>query len=238
MYLFVGLSFPYEGPARSRPSPTAALSSTPNSTPRKQQEHGLLQREAHAQRVDVAASYAEVYIGPPHVWTVDIENPGEVERALRSILSQKIEPYLPYEFTCEGMLQRVNAFIENQDFCHGQVMWPPLGALQVKMADPGRTCKQVCQEEQLICEPSFFQHLNKDKDLARYGLECQTVESSADTVVPAYSESRRHCIFQSDLLLFSCAGAHPTLKRICPCRDYKKGQATGASTADPLHAPA
>ncbi|KAG7270942.1 hypothetical protein CRUP_033679, partial [Coryphaenoides rupestris] len=78
-----------------------------------------------------------------------------------------IEPYLPYEFTCEGMLQRVNAFIENQDFCHGQVMWPPLSALQVKLAEPGHSCKQVCQEEQLICEPSFFQHLNKDTDLAR-----------------------------------------------------------------------
>lgn len=115
---------------------------------------------------------------------------------------EQIEPYLPYEFTCEGMLQRVNAFIENQvplppandfprstnadqmcsgptrvnggrrcvfaqDFCHGQVMWPPLGAMLVRLAEPGRSCKQVCQEEQLICEPSFFQHLNKDKDLAR-----------------------------------------------------------------------
>lgn len=58
----------------------------------------------------------------------------------------------------------------------------------------------------------------------RFGVDCQTVESSADTVVPAYSESRRHCIFQSDLLLFSCAGAHQSLKRICPCRDYMKGQ--------------
>lgn len=26
----------------------------------------------------------------------------------------QIEPYLPYEFTCEGMLQRVNTLIENQ----------------------------------------------------------------------------------------------------------------------------
>lgn len=34
--------------------------------------------------------YAEVYIGQPHVWTVDIENPAEVERAIRSILSQKV----------------------------------------------------------------------------------------------------------------------------------------------------
>lgn len=59
-------------------------------------------------------------------------------------------------------------FLSRQDFCHGQVMWPPLSALQVRLAEPGRSCKQVCQEEQLICEPSFFQHLNKDKDLARW----------------------------------------------------------------------
>lgn len=34
--------------------------------------------------------YAEVYIGQPHVWTVDIDNSAEVERAIRSILSQKV----------------------------------------------------------------------------------------------------------------------------------------------------
>lgn len=58
----------------------------------------------------------------------------------------------------------------------------------------------------------------------RYGVECKTVESASDIVVPAYSESARHCVFQSDLLLFSCAGAHQSLTRICPCRDYMKGQ--------------
>lgn len=65
-----------------------------------------------------------------------------------------------------------------QDFCHGQVMWPPLSALQVRLAEPGRSCKQVCQEEQLICEPSFFQHLNKDKDLARWGTHWKTTIST------------------------------------------------------------
>lgn len=58
----------------------------------------------------------------------------------------------------------------------------------------------------------------------RFGVDCQTVESSADTVVPAYSDTRHHCVFQSDLLLFSCAGAHQSLRRVCPCRDYMKGQ--------------
>ncbi|XP_061653448.1 alpha-1,6-mannosylglycoprotein 6-beta-N-acetylglucosaminyltransferase A isoform X2 [Phyllopteryx taeniolatus] len=223
--LFVGLSFPYEGPAPLEAIANGCAFLNPKFNPPKSSKNtDFFKGKPTLRELTSQHPYAEVYIGQPHVWTVDIDNAAEVERAIRSILSQKIEPYLPFELTCEGMLQRVNAFIENQDFCHGQVMWPPLSALQVKMAEPGRSCKQVCQEEQLICEPSFFQHLNKDKDLARFGVDCQTVESSADTVVPAYSETRHHCIFQSDLLLFSCAGAHQSLKRVCPCRDYMKGQ--------------
>ncbi|XP_056445152.1 alpha-1,6-mannosylglycoprotein 6-beta-N-acetylglucosaminyltransferase A [Gadus chalcogrammus] len=223
--LFLGLSFPYEGPAPLEAIANGCAFLNPKFTPPKSSKNAdFFKGKPTMRELTSQHPYAEVYIGPPHVWTVDIEKPAEVEQAIRTILSQKIEPYLPYEFTCEGMLQRVNAFIENQDFCHGQVMWPPLSALQVKLAEPGHSCKQVCQEEQLICEPSFFQHLNKDKDLARFGVDCQTVESSADTLVPAYSEERRHCIFQQDLLLFSCAGAHPSLRRVCPCRDYMKGQ--------------
>lgn len=34
--------------------------------------------------------YAEVYIGKPHVWTVDINNLSEVEKAVKSILNQKV----------------------------------------------------------------------------------------------------------------------------------------------------
>uniref|UniRef100_A0A3P9LBH0 alpha-1,6-mannosyl-glycoprotein 6-beta-N-acetylglucosaminyltransferase n=1 Tax=Oryzias latipes TaxID=8090 RepID=A0A3P9LBH0_ORYLA len=223
--LFVGLSFPYEGPAPLEAIANGCAFLNPKFNPPKSSKNtDFFKGKPTLRELTSQHPYAEVYIGQPHVWTVDIDNPAEVERALRSILSQKIEPYLPYEFTCEGMLQRVNAFIEKQDFCHGQVMWPPLSALQVKLAEPGQSCKQVCQEQQLICEPSFFQHLNKDKDLDRWGVACQTVESSADTVVPAYSESRKHCVLQSDLLLFSCAGAHQSLRRVCPCRDYMKGQ--------------
>lgn len=70
---------------------------------------------------------------------------------------------------CEMLSQHIitKHHLSLQDFCHGQVMWPPLSALQVKIAEPGKSCKQVCQESQLICEPSFFQHLNKDKALLR-----------------------------------------------------------------------
>nr|XP_009508489.1 PREDICTED: alpha-1,6-mannosylglycoprotein 6-beta-N-acetylglucosaminyltransferase A [Phalacrocorax carbo] len=223
--LFVGLGFPYEGPAPLEAIANGcAFLNLRFNPPKSSKNTEFFKGKPTLRELTSQHPYAEVYIGKPHVWTVDINDLSEVEKAVKSILNQKIDPYLPYEFTCEGMLQRMNAFIERQDFCHGQVMWPPLSALQVKIAEPGKSCKQVCQESQLICEPSFFQHLNKDKALLRHNIECLTMESVNDILVPSFDGRRKHCVFQGDLLLFSCAGSHPTYRRICPCRDYIKGQ--------------
>ncbi|XP_073490379.1 alpha-1,6-mannosylglycoprotein 6-beta-N-acetylglucosaminyltransferase A [Aquarana catesbeiana] len=223
--LFVGLGFPYEGPAPLEAIANGCAFLNPKfSPPKSSRNTDFFKGKPTLRELTSQHPYAEVYIGKPHVWTVDINNPEEVEKAVKAILSQKNEPYLPYEFTREGMLQRVNAFIEKQDFCHGQVMWPSLSALQVKLAETGKSCKQVCQENQLICEPSYFQHLNKDKDLAKFNIQCQTSDVASDIVVPSIDENKKHCVFQSDLLLFSCAGSHPHHKRVCPCRDYMKGQ--------------
>ncbi|XP_009706204.1 PREDICTED: alpha-1,6-mannosylglycoprotein 6-beta-N-acetylglucosaminyltransferase A, partial [Cariama cristata] len=223
--LFVGLGFPYEGPAPLEAIANGcAFLNLRFNPPKSSKNTEFFKGKPTLRELTSQHPYAEVYIGKPHVWTVDISDLSEVEKAVKSILNQKIDPYLPYEFTCEGMLQRMNAFIERQDFCHGQVMWPPLSALQVKIAEPGKSCKQVCQESQLICEPSFFQHLNKDKALLRHNIECLTMESANDILVPSFDGRRKHCVFQGDLLLFSCAGSHPTHRRICPCRDYIKGQ--------------
>ncbi|CAH2305363.1 alpha-1,6-mannosylglyco 6-beta-N-acetylglucosaminyltransferase A [Pelobates cultripes] len=223
--LFVGLGFPYEGPAPLEAIANGCAFLNPKFNPPKSSRNTeFFKGKPTLRELTSQHPYAEVYIGKPYVWTVDINNHEEVEKAVKAILSQKNEPYLPYEFTCEGMLQRVSGLIEKQDFCHGQVMWPPLSALQVKFAEAGRSCKQVCQENQLICEPSYFQHLNKDKDLAKFGIQCQTTETVNEIVVPSVDEKKKHCFLQGDLLLFSCAGHHSIHKRICPCRDYMKGQ--------------
>uniref|UniRef100_A0A8C1Q7U4 alpha-1,6-mannosyl-glycoprotein 6-beta-N-acetylglucosaminyltransferase n=1 Tax=Cyprinus carpio TaxID=7962 RepID=A0A8C1Q7U4_CYPCA len=209
--LFVGLSFPYEGPAPLEAIANGCTFLNPRFDPPKSSKNtDFFKGKPTLRELTSQHPYAEVYIGRPHVWTVNIDDPAEVQNAIKAILSQKIEPYLPYEFTCEGMLQRVNAFIKNQDFCHGQVMWPPLSAMQVKFAPAGKSCKQVCQEEQLICEPSFFQHLNKDKDLFRYK-RCKYI---------IYTEVI-FLFFYNEILyfIFYCS-----LTRICPCRDYMKGQ--------------
>lgn len=223
--LFVGLGFPYEGPAPLEAIANGCAFLNPKFNPPKSSKNtDFFIGKPTLRELTSQHPYAEVFIGRPHVWTVDLNNREEVEDAVKAILNQKIEPYMPYEFTCEGMLQRINAFIEKQDFCHGQVMWPPLSALQVKLAEPGQSCKQVCQESQLICEPSFFQHLNKEKDLLKYKVTCQSSELYKDILVPSFYPKSKHCVFQGDLLLFSCAGAHPTHQRICPCRDFIKGQ--------------
>ncbi|XP_038607466.1 alpha-1,6-mannosylglycoprotein 6-beta-N-acetylglucosaminyltransferase A [Tachyglossus aculeatus] len=223
--LFVGLGFPYEGPAPLEAIANGcAFLNLKFNPPKSSKNTDFFKGKPTLRELTSQHPYAEVYIGQPHVWTVNINNPVEVENAVKAILNQKIEPYMPYEFTCEGMLQRMNAFIEKQDFCHGQVMWPPLSALQVKLSAPGKSCKRVCQESQLICEPSFFQHLNKERDLRRFDVDCRSVESASDITVPSFDVRRKHCVLQGDLLLFSCAGAHPTVHRVCPCRDYRKGQ--------------
>lgn len=58
----------------------------------------------------------------------------------------------------------------------------------------------------------------------RYRVTCQSSEVYKDILVPSFHPKSKHCVFQGDLLLFSCAGAHPTHQRICPCRDFIKGQ--------------
>ncbi len=90
-----------------------------------------------------------------------------------------------------------------QDFCHGQVMWPPLSTMRVRLAPAGKSCKQVCQEEQLICEPSFFQHLNKDKDLFRYQ-RCSSPSRQQRVSQPLYIS------LESDYLLLRRALNRPT----------------------------
>ncbi|XP_048389779.1 alpha-1,6-mannosylglycoprotein 6-beta-N-acetylglucosaminyltransferase A isoform X2 [Stegostoma tigrinum] len=198
--LFVGLGFPYEGPAPLEAIANGCAFLNPLFNPPKSSKNTeFFKGKPTLRELTSQHPYAEVFIGKPHVWTVNIDDPAEVEHAVKAILNQK-------------------------DFCHGQVMWPPLSILQVKVAAPRQSCKQVCQENKLICEPSFFQHLNKDSDLQKYGIECLSFESVNDIVVPAYDENKKRCFFQSDLLLFSCAGSNGNHKRICPCRDYMKGQ--------------
>ncbi|CAJ1078832.1 alpha-1%2C6-mannosylglycoprotein 6-beta-N-acetylglucosaminyltransferase A-like [Xyrichtys novacula] len=112
--VFVGLSFPYEGPAPLEALANGCAFLNPRlDPPRSRLNTEFFNGKPNIRELTSQHPYAEA-IGEPYVWLVDMQNSTDVERALTAILNQTIKPYLPYEFTCEGMLQRVNVLIEKQ----------------------------------------------------------------------------------------------------------------------------
>lgn len=60
--------------------------------------------------------------------------------------TQPPPPYLPYEFTYEGFLERVAIYLENQQFCLPH-QWPPPSELQPRISKLGESCKDACYRE-------------------------------------------------------------------------------------------
>ena len=76
----------------------------------------------------------------------------------------------------------------------------------------------------LICEPSHFLRTNSQTVLKNYGASCAAKKTLTDIFYPALDTKTNDCILQQEELLFSCVGRQDNLRRLCPCRDYIKGQ--------------
>lgn len=71
---------------------------------------------------------------------------------LRSALPpSQVDPYLPYEYTCEGMLERIHAYIQHQVGKHPYSPWGSIPVLLAAHVLPG--------------EPSLLSHLPLGKQL-------------------------------------------------------------------------
>ncbi|XP_048102897.1 LOW QUALITY PROTEIN: alpha-1,6-mannosylglycoprotein 6-beta-N-acetylglucosaminyltransferase B-like [Alosa alosa] len=127
--LFIGFGFPYEGPAPLEAIANGCIFLQPRfQPPHSSLNHEFFRGKPTSREVSSQHPYAEQHIGRPHVVTVDFNNSQEFEAAIQKIMRTKVEPYLPFEYTCEGMLERVNAYIEHQDFCHPDAPFPPVNA--------------------------------------------------------------------------------------------------------------
>ncbi|KAJ8399865.1 hypothetical protein AAFF_G00405950 [Aldrovandia affinis] len=224
--LFVGLGFPYEGPAPLEAIALGCVFLQPRFQPPHSPENSnFYQGKPTTRQVHSQHPYAEDFIGKPYVWTVDMDNTTEVREAVRAIIRSEVKPFVPLEFSCEGMLERVYAYITHQDFCSASLpTWPPEGALSAQLGPLGQSCVAVCRQASLVCEPALFQHLNYPAAFKRMGLICASTEQEVDHLFPAYNPWGRRCSLQGDERLFSCAGAHPSYSRLCPCRAYQPGQ--------------
>ncbi|KAJ7360214.1 Alpha-1,6-mannosylglycoprotein 6-beta-N-acetylglucosaminyltransferase A [Desmophyllum pertusum] len=116
--VFVGLGQPFEGPAALEALANGCFFLNPKHVPPLDRTNAnFWAGKPLSRKITSQNPYAEVFVGKPFVQTVDINNLTEVEEALQEIINTKEEPHLPYEFTHVGMLERVNAYVENQNFC-------------------------------------------------------------------------------------------------------------------------
>ncbi|XP_018090875.1 alpha-1,6-mannosylglycoprotein 6-beta-N-acetylglucosaminyltransferase B isoform X2 [Xenopus laevis] len=116
--LFIGFGFPYEGPAPLEAVANGCVFLQPLfNPPHSSLNHEFFRGKPTSREVSSQHPYMEMAIGKPQVLTVDYNNTLEFEAAIKAILRSKVEPYLPYEYTSEGMLQRLHAYIQHQEFC-------------------------------------------------------------------------------------------------------------------------
>ncbi|CAN0395147.1 unnamed protein product [Lampetra planeri] len=236
--LFVGLGFPYEGPAPLEAIASGCAVLLPRFSPPHSSNHtAFFQGKPTARLLTSQHPYVETLVGRPHAWTVDASDPAEVARTVQAIAHSSVTPHVPLEFTAEGTLQRVDAYLRHQDFCAPGALraWPPHSALRA-VTTPSRgedgedsgeaavavSCVDACAARGWVCEPAFFQLLNSPGALLRLGIRCDALEEGESHLYPAFLRSQHRCFLQKEPLLFSCAGA--AWGRVCPCRDFLKGQ--------------
>jgi len=76
-----------------------------------------------------------------------------------AVIGCKVKPYLPYEMTHEGMLLRLSAYIQHQDFCSPKPeIWPPLSSVKVLLSQPGQSCKDACWANSKLFLIAFISH--------------------------------------------------------------------------------
>ncbi|XP_039472504.1 alpha-1,6-mannosylglycoprotein 6-beta-N-acetylglucosaminyltransferase B-like [Oreochromis aureus] len=203
--LFVGLGFPYEGPAPIEAIGMGCVFIQPRfDPPHSSANNDFYKGKPTTRQISSQHPYAEKFIGKPYVWTVDVTNKTDIHEAIKAILRSEVKSFTPQEFTCVGMLKRVLGYITHQNFCSKSVpTWPPKSALRVHLGPLGQSCVSACRRSSLVCEPALFHHLN--------------------TPAAFTSPWGRQCGLQQEPLLFSCAGSDPSYRRLCPCRSHLTG---------------
>ena len=59
-------------------------------------------------------------------------------------------PFVPYEFTRVGFLQRLNVYIQNENFSSNGSVWPSISYLKTVFAEENMACVDACQSKGLF----------------------------------------------------------------------------------------
>ncbi|KAG8014487.1 hypothetical protein GBF38_002972, partial [Nibea albiflora] len=240
--LFIGFGFPYEGPAPLEAIANGCIFLQPKfRPPHSSLNHEFFRGKPTSREVSSQHPYAEQYIGRPHVMTVDYNNSLEFDSAIREIMRTKDfcapeSPFIPANLSRQGSASgsRITGplFVPLPNSTAlgwasnvtAPPAWPPLSSLRLLVSQEGQSCVEACHSASFICEPAHFRFINNKDALHGLEVQCEVVDSEINHILPAFSVVRRECGLQREPLLFSCAGHSPKYRRLCPCRDFRRGQ--------------
>jgi len=225
--LFIGLGFPFEGPGPLDAIANGAVYLNPLYKHAKNKFNDVFFKfKPTLRKLTSQNPYMEDFIGKPFTYTVDVENISQVVSAVKEIKAMKhFKPFLPREFTSTGMLEKLHALIHHQDFCDPNApRWPPLRNLEAFLAPLGVSCKATCRSKGRICEPSYFSDINNVETFRRVGIRCKTSVAKSKLHNPSYHPLDGTCYLQENFMYFSCVAENSDSHRICPCRNFIKGQ--------------
>ncbi|KAK5984258.1 hypothetical protein GCK32_005096 [Trichostrongylus colubriformis] len=215
--IFVGLGFPFEGPAPLEAVAHGAVFINPKFEPPKNRLNTAFFRDKPTLRKFTSQSPYMERIGKPYVYTVNFNDTDELRDAIEQALQEQPQSFVPEEFTPQGMLIRVNMLV-HRDLCSAVSTWPPSSALQVKLSAPGESCEMACSGAGLVCEPSFFPLVNSPKIMASF-VGC----SSAGLANSTEPHAPYNCSRQTNIQMFSCATRPPAVHGANPCAKSDDG---------------
>ncbi|KRZ88860.1 Alpha-1,6-mannosylglycoprotein 6-beta-N-acetylglucosaminyltransferase A, partial [Trichinella sp. T8] len=225
--IFLGLGFPYEGPAPLEAVANGLVFINPKfSAPKSRLNETFFAKKPTLRQLKSQNSYMEDYIGEPYVFTVDISDRpalrAAVKQALQAEVARIFEPHVPWEFTAEGMFERVAYYFLHQDFCEPDHLPLNISQLRIYVGESGASCSDTCSKHGFFCEPSFFSLINVRSVIARFSL-CPEYATVADLHAPSFSQNV--CFLQENQHLLNCASdSSRDIQRICPCRSFRPGQ--------------
>lgn len=148
--------------------------------------HPFFKGKPTERKVTSQHDYLKYHGDPQQVFTIDYENPQEIEDTIQKvlhILKHGHEIYnnfkrIPHEFTVQGMLDRFLYYVENQNFCH-HFMPNKRGTKLISIIDYNKNnlnnfqnlipqidignCNDICEDHNLLCDYDSFEFLNFKK---------------------------------------------------------------------------
>ena len=239
--LFIGVGFPYEGPGPLEAMAQGAVYIQPKfARPDSRLVTNFLRFKPTLREMTSQHPYMEDFVGAPYCYTVNMNDHATLRTTLTKIKHmQRLPGKIPKEFSARGMLERVYVTTSKMDFCdpHAE-RWPPVSSMRVYMGEEGKSCRDTCMSQGLMCERSFFDQINSVPLLEKHGVAtsgvpgCNVVKRVVVLHAPSVDLKAGVCYVQADIRAYSCmhkpggggVGDAYSVRRLCPCRDYEDGQ--------------